>query len=268
MKLTVSGSRWYATMTSDKMKSLLPKPSNCKKQDSMSKAPFSKMLAYVFNNFTNFGKKGINVHSYGINYFKRFNVKIALLLAVFSIFGQGSSFAESSSVVAIKSNILYDALLSPNIGIEIGVAPKVTLDLSGNLNLWRVNGHSWKHWQIQPEARYWFCQRFSGHFVGLETHVGQFNMGNINFGLNFLGTDFRKLRDRRYQGWQGGLGVTYGYAWILSKHWNFEAELGLGYSYTKFDVYPCANCGTKIESDKSHNYFGVTKAQLGIVYIF
>lgn len=267
MKLTVSIGRCHSIMVFDKLKSLLPKPSNCKQNHFMLKANFSDIMTYVFSNFSSYGKFTAT-YPFWRNAFKQFNLKFALLLSVCLFMGKGYSFAESSSVVGIKSNIIYDAILSPNIGIEIGVAPKVTLDLSGNFNLWRVGGHSWKHWQIQPEARYWLCQRFSGHFVGLETHVGQFNVGNINFGLNFLGTDFRKLRDRRYQGWQGGLGVTYGYAWILSKHWNFEAELGLGYSYTKFDVYPCANCGTKIESDKSHNYFGVTKVQLGIVYIF
>ncbi|MDE5880159.1 MAG: DUF3575 domain-containing protein, partial [Muribaculaceae bacterium] len=38
--------------------------------------------------------------------------------------------------VALKSNLLYDAILSPNLGIEIGLAPRWTLDLSGNVNLW------------------------------------------------------------------------------------------------------------------------------------
>lgn len=174
---------------------------------------------------------------------------------------------ESTTVVALKTNLLYDALLSPNIGAEIGLSPKFTFDFSGNLNLWNVDGHSWKHWQLQPELRYWLCQRFSGHFLGLETHVGQFNVGNIDFSFDFLGTDFGKLKNRRYQGWQGGLGITYGYAWIVSEHWNVEAEIGVGYSYTRSYSYPCATCGSKLKSRKSHNYVGVTKAQVGVVYI-
>lgn len=174
----------------------------------------------------------------------------------------------TKTLVSLKTNLLYDAILSPNLGVEIGLSRKLTLDLSGNCNLWSVEGHTWKHWQVQPELRYWICQRFAGHFVGLETHVGQYNVGNIDFGLNFLGTDFRKLKDARYQGWQGGLGLTYGYAWMIARHWNAEAELGLGYSYTKYDAYPCASCGTIFEAGKSHNYFGVTKAQIAIAYIF
>lgn len=174
----------------------------------------------------------------------------------------------AGTVVGLKTNLLYDALLSPDLGLEIGLSRKLTLDLSGSFNLWKVEGRSWKHWQAQPELRYWLCQRFSGHFIGVEAHVGQFNVGNIGFGLDLLGTDFGKPRDRRYQGWQGGGGLTYGYAWVVSEHWNVEAELGLGYSYIKYDAYPCANCGTKIETDAHHNYYGVTKAQVAVVYIF
>lgn len=207
-----------------------------------------------------------------LNFFVRIRnagyAKTVLLLLSCLLAGSITASAQGRYVVAAKTNLLYDALLSPNLGVEVGLTPKFTLDVSGNLNLWNVEGHSWKHWQVQPELRYWLCQRFTGHFFGVETHVGQFNVGNIDFGFNFLGTDFGKLKDRRYQGWQGGVGLTYGYAWIISQHWNVEAELGLGWSYTKYDAYPCAKCGTKVESGRGHNYFGVTKAQVGIVYVF
>ncbi len=178
------------------------------------------------------------------------------------------SHAVTRTVVGLKTNLLYDALLSPNLGVEVGLSRKFTLDVSGNLNLWPIDHHTWKHWQVQPELRYWLCEGFSGHFFGIETHVGQFNMGNINFGLNFLGTDFGLLKDNRFQGWQGGAGLTYGYAWVVAQHWNVEAEIGIGYSYVKYDQYPCADCGTKSKSGAHHNYFGLTKAQVGLVYVF
>ena len=150
----------------------------------------------------------------------------------------------------------------------MALAPKWSFDLSGNLNAWTVNSHKWKHWMVQPEVRYWFCQELQGHFVGAHALGGQYNVGNIDLGFKMLGTDFRNLKDRRYQGWYGGLGVAYGYSWILGRHWNLEAELGLGWIYTKYDVYPCAHCGTKLAKDRSHNYFGPTKVALNIVHVF
>mgnify|MGYP001661118691 CR=1 FL=1 len=170
---------------------------------------------------------------------------------------------------ALKSNILADVTMNANVGAEIGLAPKWTLDLTGQFNGWTLShDRRWKHWAVQPEARYWFCDRFSGHFLGFHAHGGQYNIGGIDGKINFLGTDARKLKDTRYQGWFVGAGVAYGYAWILGRHWNLEAEIGIGYSYTRYDRFRCAGCGKKIESGKSHNYVGPTKAAVNLVYVF
>ena len=121
---------------------------------------------------------------------------------------------------------------------------------------------------MQPEARYWFCRRFAGHFLGFHALGGQFNFGNWNHGFDFLGSDFSRLKEMRYQGWGAGAGVAYGYAWPVHPHWNIEAEIGLGWIYTRYDSYPCSECGSKIADNKAHNYVGPTKLALNIVYIF
>ncbi|MBD5242214.1 MAG: DUF3575 domain-containing protein [Barnesiella sp.] len=194
---------------------------------------------------------------------------VALSLAVFSTVSLSAKDLDiSAQDVAIKTNILYDAALTANIGAELRVAPRWSVDLSGNLNAWTVNSHKWKHWMLQPEARYWFCEAIQGHFVAAHLLGGQYNVGNVDLNFKALGTDFRNLKNHRYQGWYAGLGVAYGYSWILAKHWNFEAELGLGWIYTRYDVFPCEKCGTKIAKNKAHNYVGPTKAALNLVYVF
>lgn len=126
--------------------------------------------------------------------------------------------------VAVKSNVLADAFLNPNLGIEIRLAPKWTLDATGQFNAWTLShDRRWKHWAVQPEVRYWFCDHFSGHFVGAHIHGGQYNIGGFDGKINFLGTDARKLKDTHYQGWFVGAGIAYGYTWILGRHWNLEA---------------------------------------------
>lgn len=192
--------------------------------------------------------------------------RIILLLAIVIA---GASQTVRGQNVAIKTNMLADAFLSPNIGIEIGIAPRWTLDATGQFNAWTMShDRRWKHWAVQPEARYWFCDRFSGHFIGAHMHGGKYNIGGFDGRLHFLGTDARKLKDSRYQGWFIGAGVAYGYAWILDRHWNLEAEIGFGYSYTRYDKYPCAECGTKLETNKPHHYVGPTKAAINLVYLF
>ncbi len=170
---------------------------------------------------------------------------------------------------ALKSNLLYDATTTINLGLEFALSPKWTLDLSGNYNGWTFSDNrKWKHWMVQPEARYWFCNKMQGHFIGLHAMGGQYNMGNIDLDFNFLGTNFSKLKDYRYEGWAVGAGLAYGYAWTLSKHWNLEAEIGLGWAYTRYDKFECKNCGEKVESDKSHHYVGPSKAAVNLVYVF
>ncbi len=174
-----------------------------------------------------------------------------------------------AQVFGIKTNLLSDAFMNVNLGVEAALAPKWTLDVEGQLNDWTLShGRRWKHWAVQPEARYWLCDRFAGHFIGVHVHGGQFNIGGFNGRYHFLGTDARKLADYRYQGWFVGAGIAYGYAWVLGTHWNMEAEVGIGYSYTKYDTYPCANCGTKVDEDKHHNYVGPTRLAVNLVYLF
>ena len=195
-------------------------------------------------------------------------MKRSFFIWIMYLIAAGLTSGISAQKVALKSNLLYDAALSPNLGIEVGLAPKWTLDVSGQGNFWTVNDHKWKHWLIQPEARYWFCRRFAGHFLGLHALGGQYNVGNIDLPVNFLGTDFHNLKDKRYQGWGVGAGIAYGYAWPVHPHWNIEAEIGIGWIYTRFDSYPCAECGSKISNNRPHNYVGPTKAAVNIVYLF
>lgn len=125
-----------------------------------------------------------------------------------------------------------------------------------------------KHLYVQPEARWWFCDRFSGHFLAAHAHGGIYNIGNIDADFKFLGSDLSQLKDHRFQGWFVGAGIAYGYALILGRHWNLEFELGLGYAYTRGDKYQCEECGDTIYEDRPAHYVGPTKAAISLVYVF
>lgn len=191
-------------------------------------------------------------------------LKLIITMVLLALF-----MSAKAQKVAVKTNLVSDVILSPSLGVEVGVAPRWTVDVKGQLNAWTLShDRRWRHWLLQPEVRYWFCDRFAGHFLGAHVHGGQYNIGGFNGRLHFLGTDVRKLKGVRYQGWFAGFGVAYGYAWILGRHWNLEAEFGFGYSYTCCDKFPCAACGEKIAGDKSHHYVGPTKVAINLVYLF
>lgn len=200
--------------------------------------------------------------SHKINQVSRFGK--SLLIAFLLLIAGGMAHAQKA---AIKTNLISDAVTSPNLGFEFRMAPKWTFDITGQLNAWNIHERRWRHWMVQPEARIWICEAFQGSFFGFHAIGGQFNIGNIKNAFDFLGQKFSNLKDHRYQGWGVGAGIAYGYDWILSKHWNLEAEIGIGWIYCHYDRYPCTVCGTS-DGKGHHNYYGPTKLSLAIEYIF
>lgn len=181
----------------------------------------------------------------------------------------GLTIAANGQNIAVKTNLFYDAGLNVNAGVEVGLAPRWSVDLSGDYNRWTIREHKWKHWLVQPELRYWFCDRFVKHFVGVHALGGQFNIGNLPVpeGMKFFGLDISRLSQYRYQGWGVGAGIAYGYALPLGYHWNLEFEVGAGYVFLDYDRYACTDCGRKVDSD-DHHYVGPTKAAINLVYVF
>lgn len=166
--------------------------------------------------------------------------------------------------VAVKTNLLYDATATPNLGLEAALGRKHTVQLLYGLNPWEYSGRKqMKHWLLMPEYRYWFCEKFNGHFVGLHLMGGEFNAG----GIDLPGGMFKSLKNNRYEGWYAGAGLTYGYQWMLSRHWNFEGAIGLGYDHIKYRQFPCVECGA-LKKRGHANYFGPTKLALSLVYVF
>lgn len=202
-------------------------------------------------------------------------VRALVLLLCIVLSTPDASAGQPANNFAIKTNLLYDATTTPNLGIEFGVGRKNTLQLFYGLNPWTFDSKKGermaKHWMVMPELRWWLCSKFNGHFFGVHLMGGQFNASNIDIalpGVFFAGNDLVKgVRDYRYQGYFAGGGVTYGYQWILSRHWNFEAEIGVGYNHVWYDRYPCYQCGAKIATGET-NYAGVTKVGLSILYLF
>lgn len=176
--------------------------------------------------------------------------------------------------VALKTNLLYDASTTPNLGLEVGLGRKNTIQLFYGINPWKFgkdDGKYAKHWMLMPEFRWWTCTKFNGHFLGVHLLGGEYNAANLSLpvpGFFFGGDNLRTdVKDSRCQGWMAGGGVTYGYQWILNKHWNIEAEIGVGYIYSRYDIYACHKCGARLSSGHT-NYMGITKLGVSFLYIF
>ena len=128
-----------------------------------------------------------------------------------------SGILSANAQFAVKSNLLYDATTTPNIGVEAGLGGRSTFNLVYGLNPWSFNSETHgerkaKHWVLMPEYRWWPCARFNGHFIGVHAMGGQFNVANVDLpvpGFFFAGENLRTgARDHRYQAAFGGAGFT------------------------------------------------------------
>ena len=164
-----------------------------------------------------------------------------------------------SQTTSLKNNLLYDATLTPNIGIEQKIDSLSTVQLFYGLNPWRLSDTKrLRHWSLMPEYRRWLKEPFLGHFFGIHALGGEFNIAGIG--------PTASIRDYHYEGWYVGGGLTYGYAWRLAEHWNLEAAIGLGYVHLAYDKYENEECGLLLDS-RHKNYVGPTKLALNIAYL-
>lgn len=100
------------------------------------------------------------------------------------------AFCARSQVVAVKTNVLYDATTTFNLGAEVAFDKHLSLDISGNYNPWTLpDDKSIKHWLVQPELRYWLHERFNGHFFGVHALYADYDVAGKTL-LNVMKSDY------------------------------------------------------------------------------
>lgn len=199
-------------------------------------------------------------------------MKRYLLLAVVLVFAStGTIWAQK---VAIKTNALYWATATPNLGMEFALGDRWTFDLSGGYNPWTIDKEDnlkWKHWLVSPEFKYWFCESFHGHFIGVNANYTQFNVSGLPLEKYFI--DLKStpkmsgtLEDSRIDGWAAGVGLTYGYQFIISRRWNLELTAGFGWWYSEYDQFENKKCGLFQQKVKQHA-LGLTALGISFTYL-
>ncbi len=165
---------------------------------------------------------------------------------------------------AIKTNLLYDAVLTPNLSFEFGLGPQTTVEIGGAYNPWEKkladgtldpNAKKWNHWLGKAEFRYWFGERFDRHFAGFQAFCADYDAGLIDIPMIFE-------KAYLYDGTAFGGSVLYGYHWRLRDRWSLEFTLGAGVIQMKYTR-------TDAEGPKRFNktYFGPTTAGIKLAFM-
>ena len=171
----------------------------------------------------------------------------------------------SAQHVALRTNLLYDATLSPNLGLDIRVDSTWTIGGLVGLNAWDIDqkrNKKWRHMLFSLRARkYLNHEIYRKGYLETDLIYSHYNASKVKmpFGL------YPSLKDRRFQGDLLALGGKYGYGWMLARHWRVEAEAGVAVGYAWFKEYECAHCGNYLgEGDR---IFLLPQLGINVVYI-
>ena len=140
-------------------------------------------------------------------------LSFALLAAVW-----GTPHRAAAQIFAVRANALAALTATLDLGAEVSIADKWTVEASGYWNPLRTENLSTCFHAVQLGGRYWLYESFVGHFVGAH--------------LSYVGYDLGS-RTRRYDGLAFGIGLSYGYSWMLSTRWNVAVETGIGLFRTR-----------------------------------
>jgi hypothetical protein len=136
-------------------------------------------------------------------------------------FSSGISNLGTAPVVGLKANLFYGGYTqTPNLGFELGLGARSTLDVGAGYNPWNLDGSEASNKKLvhvlgNIEYRYWLCERFNGHFFGVHLLGSSYNIAEHDLPLLF-GNDSRK---HRFEGWAAGAGISYGYQFVLGRRW-------------------------------------------------
>ena len=165
-----------------------------------------------------------------------------------------------ASYFALKSNLLYDALLVPNLSLEASIGSGWTLAAGGMLAWWSKDAKH-RYWRIYGgdlEIRKYFgtlakSKPLQGHHLGI---YGDFLTYDFEFGA---------------KGYQSkatyAAGIKYGYSHPIANRLNLDFALGIGYLHSNYKTYvPRDGCYVYQET-KKRKWLGPTQAEISLVWL-
>ena len=144
------------------------------------------------------------------------NRKLTYFIAIFVLI-LASQAPVRAQRMAITSNLLEDVMLAPNLGVDIVVADKQSFTLDITCAPYKIseNLHN-KQMAVRAGYKFWFTQALYAHYISID---GVLCSSDVKFGN--LGS-----RDE-----YAGVGVSYGYSFIINKNINIVPNVGIGVAY-------------------------------------
>lgn len=171
--------------------------------------------------------------------------------------------------MALKTNMLFDAALIPNLGVEFYVGQNWSVMANWAYAWWDKNSthRYWRYYGGDIGVRRWLGRAaerkpLTGHHLGLSAGVFTFDfeMGGRGYMGGKLG---RSLWDRCLM----TSALEYGYSLPVSRRLNIDFTIGVGYVGGKIVEYTPREGKYIWEKTKRVNWFGPTKAEISLVWL-
>ena len=181
--------------------------------------------------------------------------------------------------IALKTNMLFDLLLTPNVEIELPIGdrwsimaedwfPWLLSNKQKNISIGKhiapgnyMKNSAYELWTLGAELRYWWPRacaqdraRLTGHFLGLYYANGKYDL---------------EWDSKGDQGEFNSVGLTYGHCWPIARHWNLEASISAGALWGPRRHYEGEFDDTHlIWKYTGHTFYaGPTKLKLSLVWL-
>ncbi|MCM1484190.1 MAG: DUF3575 domain-containing protein [Muribaculaceae bacterium] len=169
----------------------------------------------------------------------------------------------------IRSNMLYDALALPNVGVEFYLGKNISLGANWMYAWWKTDRrhYYWRAYGGEIFGRWWFgCKAqkkpLTGHHLGVygQLYTYDFELGGDG---EMGGKPGGNLWDRNL--W--GAGFEYGYSLPVSRRINIDFSIGLGYTTGVYHKYKPIDDHYVWQSTHRRHYFGPTKLEVAFVWL-
>lgn len=176
---------------------------------------------------------------------------------------------EKSLYWALKTNLLYDALLVPNVGAEFYLGRNWSAGANWMYAWWKNDRSHW-YWRVYGGDLYvrkWFGRKaqekpLTGHHIGVYAQMLTYDF--CTGGRGYMGGEpGGNIWDRAHFGG----GIEYGYSHPIARRLNLDFTLGVGYLGGRYYEYlPIDNCYVW-QATKNRRWFGPTKAEVSLVWL-
>jgi len=212
-----------------------------------------------------------------VRYFRPVTCRIICLHLFFLLFfpetfsaaERRDSTETKHTYIGIKTNMLFDALLTPNVGAEIYVGKEISVGMNWNYAWWSHGSSDW-FWRIYGGdiyARWWFGEKarqkpLTGHHVGIYAQA-------FTYDFEFGGTGYMggEPGDNMLSRMNFGVGAEYGFSLPVSKRLNIDFSIGIGYFGGRYYEYKPIDGHYVWQATRIRHWFGPTKAEISLVWL-